>query len=273
MATRHARRIYAGGIPARATEVEIANFFNDIVTRALAPVRLDGPPVLKVYLNTEKCYAFVEFPSIELCTACMSLDGVRFDHYTGPTIIRVRRPNDYRPELLPPSTAPIPVLNISVLGLTGVSSNVSGPGKVFVGGLPYNLTDEQVMELLGAFGPIKAFHQVRDPGSVTTKGYGFCEYVNIANAEAAIAGLNGMALGDKTLTVRIATTGSGNNPNGAVGGAGFPAAGMYQQPQTMPGAMGGYGGLAGGVASGPAPTRVSLHGLIVLLFLAYFNSL
>ena len=173
MQTRHARRIYVGGIPARVTEIEIANFFNDVVARALAPARLDGPPVVKVYLNLEKCYAFVEFTTIELCTACMQLDGLRFDHYTGPTTLRVRRPNDYRPELLPPSNAPIPQLNLSVLGITGSSSAAMGPNKLFVGGLPYNLTDEQVMELMGAFGPIKAFHQVRDPGSVTTKGYGF----------------------------------------------------------------------------------------------------
>ena len=37
----------------------------------------------------------------------------------------------------------------------------NGPGKIFIGGLPYNLLDEQIMELLSAFGPIKQFHQVR----------------------------------------------------------------------------------------------------------------
>jgi splicing factor U2AF subunit len=239
MMTRHARRIYAGGIPPRATEIEIANFFNDIVTRALAPVRPDTLPVQKVYLNTEKCYAFVEFSTIELTTACMALDGVKFDHYTGSTIVRVRRPNDYRPEMLPPP-GPIPVLNVSVLGITGVSSSMGGPGKVFIGGLPYNLQDEQVMELMGAFGAIKAFHQVRDPGSVTSKGYGFCEYVNPANAEQAIAGLNGMALGDKTLTVRIATQGASNSS----GGGGGAAAAMLQLQQMMMG-MGGLGGMPG----------------------------
>ena len=79
MLTRHARRIYAGGIPPRASEIEIANFFNDVVTRALLPARLDGPPVIKIYLNIEKCYAFVEFATIELTTACMQLDGIKFD--------------------------------------------------------------------------------------------------------------------------------------------------------------------------------------------------
>jgi splicing factor U2AF subunit len=261
MLTRHARRIYAGGIPPRASEIEIANFFNDVVTRALLPARLDGPPVIKIYLNIEKCYAFVEFATIELTTACMQLDGIKFEHSTGTTIVRVRRPNDYRPEMLPPNLGPIPKLNLEIFGVTGASAP-NGPGKVFIGGLPYNLTDEQIMELLGAFGPIKSFHQVRDPGSITSKGYGFCEYVDPSNAEAAIAGLNGMALGEKTLSVRHAT----QNAAGG-GGGGAPAQQQQYQQQMMMGMGAGnnmYGGGApaaqyGGnaIVGGIPPSRVS----------------
>lgn len=64
---------------------------------------------------------------------------------------------------------------------------------------------EQVRELLSAFGPLKSFHLVRDPGSPTSKGYGFCEYVDRAVTAIACEGLHGMTLGDKTLTVRPAT--------------------------------------------------------------------
>jgi splicing factor U2AF 65 kDa subunit len=280
--TRHARRIYAGGIPPKAGEMEIANFFNDIVTRALLPTRLDEPPVVKVYLNADKCFAFIEFTTIELTTACMQLDGVKFEHYTGTTIVRVRRPNDYRPEILPPP-GPIPAMNLQALGITaGTNAAGGGPGKIFIGGLPYNLADEQIMELLQAFGPIKSFHQVRDPGSVTSKGYGFCEYVVAANAEAAIAGLNGLALGEKTLSVRVATTsatsggaGAGAGAGGAMGGgmmgnmgmnaggAGNPMMmGMGMGMGGMPaGGAGGYYGAAPvpmgmGMGGGPPPTRV-----------------
>lgn len=247
MLTRHARRIYAGGIPPRATELEIANFFNDVITRAMLPARSDGPPVIKIYLNVEKCYAFVEFNTIELTTAAMQLDGIKFDHPTGSTIVRVRRPNDYRPEMLPPNIGPIPILNLSAFGITAGGSAQTGPGKVFIGGLPYNLTDEQIMELLGAFGPIKSFHQVRDPGSITSKGYGFCEYMDPANAETAIAGLNGMALGEKTLSVRLAT-------QGASGGSNAAASAMQAQQQ--------YLGMGGGIYGGgaPAPQMPALAG-------------
>jgi splicing factor U2AF 65 kDa subunit len=202
VATRHARRIYVGAIPPQATETEIQNFFNDIVPRLLAPQRTNGPPCLKVYINIEKCYAFAEFSSIELATACMQLDGIRYDHYTGVTILRIRRPNDYRPETLGPS-GPIPEFNSQVMQELGISQ---GPGsdKVFVGGLPYNLRDDQIIELLSAFGRLKSFHQARDPATNMSKGYAFCEYDRKEVADAAIAGLNGMQIGDKIITVRYA---------------------------------------------------------------------
>lgn len=223
MATRHARRIYAGGIPPRATEDEIFQYFTEVLKRALAGEKIEGPPVLKVYLNTEKCYAFVELPTIELCTACMSLDGIRFNHPTGSTIVRVRRPNDYRPELLTGKQGPLPRLNIQAVqngvDIFGADTSndpynmlppMTGPfvsggiPRIFVGGLPSNLQDDQIVELLGAFGTVKSFHQVRDPMTQQAKGYAFCEYEDVATADMAIQGLNGMPLGDKVLNVRSA---------------------------------------------------------------------
>eukprot|EP01038_Epipyxis_sp_PR26KG_P012799 gene12799-17159_t len=256
--TRHARRIYAGGIPPRATEEEIHSFFNEIVSRALKPMVIPGGPVLKVYLNSEKCYAFVEFPSVELCTACMQLDNIKFEHFTGTTIIRVRRPMDYRPELLTPDqlNAPIPKLNLDFMniGNSAMNAMVGGPGKIFIGGLPYNLPDEQVKEILEPFGPIRAFHQVRDPGAVTTKGYAFCEFVQAESADIAIAGLNGLKLGDKTLSVRLATLAQGQQQSNpllgmmSMGGmSGLPMGMPMGMPNNLPMAqpMNMYGGMSG----------------------------
>ena len=43
--------------------------------------------------------------------------------------------------------------------------------RVFVGGLPYYLSDEQCKELLGSFGPIKSFDLVKDRETGQSKGY------------------------------------------------------------------------------------------------------
>jgi splicing factor U2AF subunit len=86
-----------------------------------------------------------------------------------------------------------------------VSTQVSdGPNKLFCGGLPYELGEEQIKELLSAFGRLRSFHLVRDAGATLSKGYCFFEYMEDAVVEPAISGLNGIPIGDKTLTVRRA---------------------------------------------------------------------
>jgi splicing factor U2AF subunit len=195
--TRHARRLYVGGI-GDVNETEITEFFNDVIDRALGE-RQEGGAVVSVYINRERHFAFVELRTIELTTACMNLDGVSFRGMP----LKVRRPNDYNPATVPTEVGPIPQLNLAALGI--VSTTVSdGPGKVFIGGLPYHLNEEQVKELLQAFGPLRSFHLVKELNSNLSKGYGFCEYMDLGVTDAACLGLNGMLLGDKTLTVRRA---------------------------------------------------------------------
>ncbi|ETN05010.1 hypothetical protein F442_13867 [Phytophthora nicotianae P10297] len=195
--TRHARRLYVGGI-GEISEAEITAFFNDVIDRALGE-KQEGGSVVSVYINRERHFAFVELRSIELTTACMNLDGVS---YNGQPL-KIRRPNDYNPATVPKDLGPIPQLNLAALGI--VSTTVSdGPGKIFIGGLPYHLNEEQVKELLQAFGPLRSFHLVKELSSNLSKGYGFCEYMDINVTDAACLGLNDMRLGDKTLTVRRA---------------------------------------------------------------------
>ena len=47
---------------------------------------------------------------------------------------------------------------------------VDAAERVFVGGLPYYLTDDQCRELLGSFGGIKSFDLVKDRETGTSKG-------------------------------------------------------------------------------------------------------
>lgn len=62
----------------------------------------------------------------------------------------------------------------------------------------------QIKELLGAIGMLKSFHLVKDSMTGQSKGYAFCEYMDNASAKKACESLNGLQLGDKYLTVRIA---------------------------------------------------------------------
>ena len=68
------------------------------------------------------------------------------------------------------------------------------------------MTEDQVLELLQAFGKVKAFHLVKnEPDSLTSKGYCFVEYSDPNVTPVAVMGLNGMDLGgNKILTARVA---------------------------------------------------------------------
>ncbi|KAB5560585.1 hypothetical protein DKX38_005542 [Salix brachista] len=211
-ATRHARRVYVGGLPPLANEQgdflailehymvsyvlkqTIAAFFSHIMASIGGNAAGPGDAVVNVYINHEKKFAFVEMRT-----------GVA---------VRVRRPTDYNPSLaatLGPSQ-PSPLLNLAAVGLVpGTISGAEGPDRVFVGGLPYYFTELQIRELLESFGPLRGFDLVKDRDTGNSKGYGFCVYQDPAVTDIACAALNGLKMGDKTLTVRRATESGGQS--------------------------------------------------------------
>ena len=134
------------------------------------------------------------------------------------------------------------------MGALGIISTTvaDGPNKVFIGGLPYNLTEDNVKELLSAFGALKSFHLVKEAGAPQSKGYGFCEYADSKNTQQAVIGLNGMSIGDKTLTVRL------NNQSGASSNIYGGAVAVPAPPPTRP------------------PTRVRLKIVFVLFYNVLF---
>ncbi len=60
-ATRHARRIYVGGLPPATEEATIATFFSHALAAVGGNTAGPGSAVVNVYINREKSFAFVEF--------------------------------------------------------------------------------------------------------------------------------------------------------------------------------------------------------------------
>lgn len=88
---RNGRRLYVGNL-GEASEAEIERFFADLVFRiAVTPPK--SAPILSVYINAERKFAFVEFCSIELANAFVALDGLVWNG----TPLKIRRPVDYNP--------------------------------------------------------------------------------------------------------------------------------------------------------------------------------
>uniref|UniRef100_H2Z1Z9 Splicing factor U2AF subunit n=1 Tax=Ciona savignyi TaxID=51511 RepID=H2Z1Z9_CIOSA len=203
--TRQARRLYVGNIPFGVTEDAMMDFFNNQMQIA-GLTQAPGQPILAVQINLDKNFAFLEFRSVDETTHALAFDGINFMNQS----LKIRRPSDYKP--LPGS------LDQPAIHLPGVISTVvqDSQHKMFIGGLPNYLSDDQVKELLTSFGPLRAFNLVKDSATALSKGYAFAEFADYNLTDQAIAGLNGMALGDKKLIVQRASIGAKANPTGAI---------------------------------------------------------
>jgi splicing factor U2AF subunit len=213
--TRQARRIYVGNIPFGFSEQEMIDLFNQQMHLS-GLAQAEGNPILACHINRDKNFAFLECRSIDETTQCMAFDGINFKGQS----LKLRRPHDYQP--IPGAAG----LGGSVVpGVPGVVSTVvpDSMQKLFIGGLPNYLNEEQVKELLTSFGQLKAFNLVKDVTTNLSKGYAFAEYLDGSLTDQAIAGLNGMQLGDKKLIVQRASIG---NKNLATGPATIQVPGM-----------------------------------------------
>ena len=100
--------------------------------------------------------------------------------------------------------------------------------KLYVGNLAYGVTDSELEQMFGAYGTVQSAQVIMDRDTGRSKGFGFVEMGSDAEAQAAIAGLNGKESGGRSLTVNEAKP----KESGGRGGSG--------------GGRGGYGGGGGG---------------------------
>jgi RNA recognition motif-containing protein len=73
--------------------------------------------------------------------------------------------------------------------------------KLFVGGLPFATTDDELKELFAAHGTVASATVVKDRDTGRSRGYGFVEYESDDEGKAAEQALNGADLGGRTISV------------------------------------------------------------------------
>ena len=76
--------------------------------------------------------------------------------------------------------------------------------KLYVGGLSYSVTDDQLRSLFAAHGTVESASVVRDRSSDTSRGFGFVEMGTQEEAEKAIAALNSTQFEGRSLNVNLA---------------------------------------------------------------------
>ena len=97
--------------------------------------------------------------------------------------------------------------------------------KIFVAGLPYDLDDAELEEIFEKFGKVVSAKVAMDRETGKSKGFGFVEMLNDAEAKEAIEGLNDISLGKKPLVVKQAE----DRPGGGGGGQNRGGGGGYNR--------------------------------------------
>lgn len=86
--------------------------------------------------------------------------------------------------------------------------------KIYVGNLSYEVSEEELRQEFEAFGAVESVSVIKDKYTGQPRGFAFIEMPAIPEGQAAIAGLDGKSLKERTLKVNAAR----ENPSGGRSG-------------------------------------------------------
>lgn len=160
---RQSKRLFVHNIPPSVSDEALVNFFN-LQLNGLNVISTTDP-CISAQRSADGAFALLEFKNPTEATVALAFDGIVMEETdymetsNGTTNgdsqgLSVRRPKDYI----------VPSVNDEVEFEEGVISSTvpDTQFKISVTNLLLNLTDDQVIELLVAFGQLKAFVLVKD---------------------------------------------------------------------------------------------------------------
>jgi cold-inducible RNA-binding protein len=95
--------------------------------------------------------------------------------------------------------------------------------KLYVGNLPYSVTDDSLRSNFSEYGAVASAKVMTDRETGRSKGFGFVEMGNEAEAQSAIDGLNGQSVDGRSIVVNV----SRPKEAGSTGGGYRSGAGRY----------------------------------------------
>jgi RNA recognition motif-containing protein len=92
--------------------------------------------------------------------------------------------------------------------------------NIYVGNLAYSVTEDELRQAFEQFGTVSRVNMITDKFSGQSKGFGFVEMDDNAEADAAIKGLNDTALSGRNIKVNQARPREQRPQRGGGGGGG-----------------------------------------------------
>jgi len=89
--------------------------------------------------------------------------------------------------------------------------------KLYVGGLAYSVTDQELEQMFQEHGKVTSAVVIKDRDSGQSKGFGFVEFDDDKEAEAAIGALNGKEINGRSIMVNQARPQEDRRPRGGGG--------------------------------------------------------
>ena len=123
--------------------------------------------------------------------------------------------------------------------------------RLYVGNLPFSVRDSDLEQAFGEFGTVTSAKVMMERETGRSKGFGFVEMGDDAQAQAAIGGMNGAAFSGRNQVVNEARPLEARPPRtggfgGGGGGGGYGGGGGGGGRREGGGGGGGYGGGGGG---------------------------
>ena len=89
--------------------------------------------------------------------------------------------------------------------------------KIYVGNLSFDVTEDEIATEFGTYGKVESVAIPSDKLSGRPRGFAFVEMASKSEAEAAITGLNGKTLKDRTIVVNESRPRTDNRGGGSYG--------------------------------------------------------
>lgn len=84
--------------------------------------------------------------------------------------------------------------------------------NIYVGNLPYSVSQEELRDLFAPHGDVASAHVIMDKFTGRSKGFGFVEMPNDSEAESAIQALNESSVSGRNIKVNQARPRTNDRP-------------------------------------------------------------